>query len=129
MDIQELIFYLILILAAIIVVFGPDLLRHRHKDYNRRTQFRTITERETYERWNDKTPVVTETRERVHNADWVRVEKEPRQRYSPADKVKNMMGKTDLFCAIVAGTIAFMTLFFLIYGFWIAGQIIGGILA
>lgn len=92
MDWQEVVFWIAIVVLAILVCSVPDVLRHRHKDYKRQTTFRTITERETYERWDDKTPVVSETRERIQNADWIRVEKPDNKRTSPHDKVKTMMG-------------------------------------
>lgn len=93
MRVEEVIFWAI----TLGIIFIPGILksawRHRHLDYSRRTQFRTITERETYERWDDKTPVISETRERVQNADFVRVDRGNDKKSSPVDRVKAMGGR------------------------------------
>ena len=128
MDWREFLFWMAILSVTVLVVFGPELFRHRHKDYKRQTTFRTITERETYERWDDKTPVVSETRERVQNADWVRVEKPPKDKTSPSEKVRSMMGKTDLFAIILTAVFLFMTFFFISVAVWLIGQILGGLM-
>lgn len=127
MDWREFLFWMAILAVMVLVVFGPELFRHRHKDYKRQTTFRTITERETYERWDDKTPVVSETRERVQNADWVRVEKPSKEKSSPSEKVRSMMGKADLFAVILAATFLLMVFFFISAAVWSIGQILGGL--
>ena len=127
MDWREFLFWMAIMAVAVLVTFGPELFRHRHKDYKRQTTFRTITERETYERWDDKTPVVSETRERVQNADWVRVEKPTKEKTSPSEKVRSMMGKTDMLVVIVTATLLLMTFFFVSAAVWGIGQILGGL--
>ena len=127
MDWKEILFWVIIVIVALTVALGPEVLRHMHRDYKQQTTFRTITERETYERWDDKTPVMSETRERVKNADWEHVEKHPKGKPSPSEKVRSMMGEVDFLVVIVTAALTLMTFFLIAATVWGIGQILGGL--
>lgn len=137
MDAGMIIYIALGVIAAAVFFLQPiagifmGISRHRHSKYQ--YDQRVITEKTTHEMWDDTTPVMREETTRVKNADYTRVA--PTQTHAPqspssvADKVKSMMGKTDMLVVIVTATLLLMTFFFICAAVWGFGQILGGLAA